>query len=313
MRKTALKLEKRYLLISVLGNAVVGCVGIVAAALSSSQAILLDGLFNVAYLAAGLFTLKVASLLAGGDDERFPFGYASFEPLVNGIKGLLVLGVTVMAFFGAIQALFTGGRAIAAGIAIGYGTFATIACWVVAWLTKNGVEKTGSPLVRADAENWIVNAAVSSCVLLAFVGIFVLHWLGLESLAPYVDPIVVLTVVVISISVPIRMAWKALMELLNRAPTAEVLEEVKGIVDANLSKLPVLERFVRVVQPGRQRMVLVHVVLPPDYRPDGFGPLDAVRSKTAQALAKAHAGTVVDIVFTANREWGAPLSDGGAG
>lgn len=313
MGPTALKLEQKYLLISVLGNAVVGCVGIAAAAVSSSQAILLDGLFNVAYFAAGLFTLKVASLLAGGDDERFHFGYAPFEPLINGIKGLLVLGVTVMALYGAVQALFTGGRAIDAGIAIAYGAFASIACWVVAWLTRSGVEKTGSPLVRADAENWIVNAAVSSCVLLAFVGILVLRWLGQDKLTPYVDPIVVLTVIVISISVPVRMAWNALMELLNRAPTPEVLEEVRGIVDANLSELPLLERFIRVVQTGRQRMVLVHVVLPTDYRPDGFGPLDAIREKTGRALAKAHPGTLVDILFTADRQWGAPLSEGGAG
>ena len=85
-----------------------------AAIASSSQAILLDGLFNIAYLAAGLFTIRVAALLAGGDDERFPFGYGFFEPLVNGIKGLLVLGVTVMALYGAVQALFTGGREIEA-------------------------------------------------------------------------------------------------------------------------------------------------------------------------------------------------------
>jgi predicted Co/Zn/Cd cation transporter (cation efflux family) len=67
-------------------------------------------------------------LVAGGDDERFPHGYAFFELLVNGIKGMLVLGMSVMALTGAVEALLTGGRPIAAGIAIAYGVFASITC-----------------------------------------------------------------------------------------------------------------------------------------------------------------------------------------
>jgi len=94
------KQEKRYLKISALGNVLVGCIGIVVAAVSSSQAIMLDGTFNLTYFATGLFTIKLTSMVAGGDDERFPHGYAFFKPLVNGIKGMLVLGVSVMALIG---------------------------------------------------------------------------------------------------------------------------------------------------------------------------------------------------------------------
>ena len=92
---SALKLEKKYLAASVCGNVLVGCVGTMLAFVADSQAILLDGLFNLTYFATGLFTVKVATLVAGGDDDRFPHGYAFFEPLVNGIKGTLVLGVSV--------------------------------------------------------------------------------------------------------------------------------------------------------------------------------------------------------------------------
>ena len=193
--QTALKLEKRYLIISAIGNALVGCVGVTVAAVSSSQAILLDGLFNLTYFATGLFTVRVATLVAGGDDERFPHGYAFFEPLVNGIKGMLVLGVSVVALAGAVEALLTGGRPIAAGMAITYGVFASITCWTIALITRHGTKATGSPLVGADAENWIVNAAISSCVLLAFAGILVLRMFELDAIVPYVDPTVVLAVV----------------------------------------------------------------------------------------------------------------------
>jgi cation diffusion facilitator family transporter len=313
MPTTSLKLEKRYLIISAVGNALLGCVGVAIAAVSSSQAVLLDGLFNLAYFTTALFTVKVASLVAAGDDERFPYGYAFFEPLVNGLKGVLMLGVSVMALAGAVQDLLTGGRTVSAGLAIAYGVFACVICGTVANFTHRGAKLTNSPLVRADAQNWIVNAAFSCCVLIAFVGILVLRAFDLDALTLYVDPTVVLVVVAISIVVPVRMSWKALMELLNRAPDSSVIKQVTEIVDASLQDLPVQERFIRVVQPGRQRMVLVHVVLAAKYRPEGLSHFDAIRARTNEALGKAHVATFVDILFTADRQWGAPLSDGGAG
>jgi cation diffusion facilitator family transporter len=313
MESTTLRHEQKHLKLSALGNIVVGTVGIAVAAISSSQAILLDGLFNLTYFATGLFTVRVASLVAGGDDERFPHGYAFFEPLVNGMKGMLVLGVSIMALVGAVQALLAGGRAIEVGPAVGYGIFASMVCWIVALVTRRGAKATGSPLVQADAENWIVNAAISSCVLLAFAGIFFLQAMGLDAAVPYVDPVIVLTIVLISIGVPVRMAKNALLGLLNRAPSSDVVKQVTGIVDANLSILPVQERFVRVIQPGRQRMVLVHVVLPADYRSDGLQQFDTIRLQTHKALCESHVATFVDILFTAERQWGAPWSDGGFG
>ena len=60
-------------------------------------------------------------------------------------------------------------------------------------------------------------------------------------------------------------------------------------------------------------MVLVHVILPTDYRPAGLSPLDTIRLQTHQALCKAHVATIVDMLFTADRQWGAPLSEGGFG
>jgi predicted Co/Zn/Cd cation transporter (cation efflux family) len=310
MKTDALKKEKRFLKMSSLGNFLIGCAGITVAVVSSSQAIMLDGLFNLTYCASGLFTVKVASLVAGGDDERFPHGYSFFEPLVNGIKGMLVLGVSVMALIGSIQALLSGGRSISAGFAVAYGIFASIVCWSVALLMRRGANTTDSPLVSADSENWLVNAAISSCVLLAFAGIFILEAFELGRFAPFVDPIVVLAVVTISITVPVRMAWNALMALLNKAPDGEILTKVNQIVDESLADLPLQERFIRVIQPGRQRMVLVHVVLAAGDQLYRIKDLDAIRMKIHQALRNTHTATFVDVLFTADRRWGAPLSDG---
>ncbi len=309
MNESSAKSEQRYLLISTCGNVVIGCVGVVFSFIASSQAILLDGLFNLTYFVAGLFTLKVARLINQGDDQDFPLGYAYFEPLINGLKGVLVLGVTAMALVGAVEALLAGGRTIAAGPAIGYGVFASVACWILAFVIRRGARRTGSPLIAADAENWLVNGAISSAVLLAFVGIALIEGTALESFAPYVDPALVLLVALVSISVPVRMAWQALMELLNRAPRRETVDRVREIVNTCTSDLPVQRLFVRVIQPGRTRIVVAHVVLPEDFRVDGLAELDAVQAKTLNRLIEEHPETSVDLVFTADPSRGAPAAE----
>ncbi len=306
MRDQNIRLETKVLLLSAGGNLVISIVGIVFAVISRSQAILLDALFNLTYFASGLFTLKVAKLVLRGDDERFPVGYAFFEPLINGLKGVLVLGVSIMALAGAVQALFTGGRAIAAGAAIAYGMFAATACWLLAIATRRGAKRTGSPLVLADAENWLVNGAVSSAVLLAFASILFVQKSPFKFIVPYIDPSLVIIVVLISISIPIRMAWQALMELLNRAPSPEIVQQVDDIVKKCTAGLPIQSLFVRVIQPGRTRMVMAHVVLPAEFQFDGLAMLDAVRAATLKELKATHLATILDMVFTADPAWGAP-------
>ncbi len=121
-----------------------------------------------------------------GDNQEFPFGYGAFEALINGFKGVLVPGVTVMAFVDAVEALLAGGRAIAAGaVIVVYGVFATLACWGLAFATHRAAKRTLSPLIKTDAENWIINGAISTAVmLLALIGILAMQGTNLAPLIP---------------------------------------------------------------------------------------------------------------------------------
>jgi len=277
------------------------------AVLSGSRAIMLDGLFNLTFFLTCLFTLKIARLVSQGDDDLFPMGYGFFEPLVNGFKGVLILGVSVMALLDAVAALASGGRNIAAGLATAYGVFAAVTCWSVALLIRRQGQRSGSPLVQTDAASWQVNAAISTAVLLTFIGLFLIRGTPLEPWAPYVDPALVLLVVLISLGVPVRMAWRALMELLNHTPSPDLLHRVRSQIEAIVEGLPVEQLNVRVIQPGRTRMVAAHVVLAKDYRPDGLETFDRLRATADQALRADYPHLLLDMVFTADPRWGAPL------
>ena len=201
--------ENRFLKVSAAGNLAMASLGIGFFAVTDSQAILLDGLFDLTYFVAALFTFKVAQLVHREDDDRFPYGYAYFEPLVNGVKGLLVLGVSIMAFADAVGALLTGGRAIAAGFAVVYAVAATLGCAVFALIVRRGADRCESPLLLTDAKNWIVNAAISACVLVAFSSILLLENTEYVHLVPYVDPLVVVSVILISLS----LSWLTLLTI----------------------------------------------------------------------------------------------------
>ena len=307
------ELERRVLRRSVAGCLVVAVVGVGAAIVTGSGAILLDGLFNAAYLVTGLFTLRVAELLRRGDDRRYPAGYAAYEPLVNGLKGALILGVSVAALADALTAIVAGGREIAAGFAVAYGAFASAVGWGLAITLARDARTARSPLAEADAKNWLVNAAVSSCVVLAFAIIFLIRGTRLDGLVPFVDPLVIVALVLASIGVPIRLLWTSSMQLLNRAPDDSVTGPVRATVEGCVEPLGAKELFVRVLQPGRTRFVTAHVVLDPDRAGVSLRDLDGARERAAAALNEAHAPTVVDLVFTADRRWGAPVSEGGQG
>ena len=269
-----MKSERGALILSVVMSLVVGAAAVTAASLTQSKAILLDGLFNLIYFLVALVTVRISVLAAQPDDRKFPFGYGYFESLVNAGKGLLILGVALFALVDAVLALLAGGREIVAGPAIGYAVFATLACSLTAWALHRSRRHVDSPLMRADFENWLVNALISSGVLLTFCMIPVARFFDRDDIVPYVDSVLVIAVVLFCLSVPIRMA--------------------KG------------QCQVRMVRPGRQLYVMIHVVLPADFPLTGLPQLDTLRERLTSAVSAVYPHQVTDTLFTADAKWAEP-------
>ena len=168
VEETKVDTERVALRLSVGGNLFVGVVGLGFALLTGSQAIVLDGGFNLIFFAMGLLTLRVSRLVEGPTSERFQLGFAALEPLINTIKGLLVLAVSVMALIPAVQALLAGGRQMALGLGIVYAAIAMTGCLSLAVVQRAMLRRVASPLIEVDAKNWLVNGLISSVVGLAF-------------------------------------------------------------------------------------------------------------------------------------------------
>ncbi|MCC5812400.1 MAG: cation diffusion facilitator family transporter [Ectothiorhodospiraceae bacterium] len=306
-----MKAENRALLMSAAVALLMGIAGVVFAVLTNSGAILLDGLFNLTYFAVAVVTIRVARLATRPDSPEFPFGHAYFESLVNAGKGLLIFGISAVALVDSLVALFTGGRAVEAGLAILYAGFATTVCSFTAWWLRRQQKLAGSPLVDADVENWLLNSIISATVFLAFCMVPLAQWLGWNVIAAYIDPLLVACVVLIFLGVPIRLASRAIMELLNRTPPAGIADPVRLAIEQALVTQPVSRLYVRMVRPGRTLYVIIHVVLPADFPVERLATLDALRLRLDQAVRQVHPQVVVDALFTADERWAAPKAGDG--
>ncbi|SDM60147.1 cation diffusion facilitator family transporter [Franzmannia pantelleriensis] len=284
----------------------IGSVGIVATLATNSQAILLDGLFNLIYFCVALVTIKVSKLASRPDSDSYPFGYSYFESLVNLCKGLLILGVSLFALVDAVVALLTGGRMISAGLAVMYALFATAACSLTAWVMHRSQRHVHSPLVVADKFNWLVNSVISAAVLAAFCLVLLFEHVGWQAVLPYVDAVLVIAVVVLCLGVPVRMASQALQELLNKTPDETVAEPVRQAVARGLADVETQEVRVRMVRPGRLLYVMVHVVLDVDHPQSSLVCQDRSRQRIEEEVRQYYSPVVCDVVFTADKRWAAP-------
>ncbi|MDX1587972.1 MAG: cation diffusion facilitator family transporter [Oleiphilaceae bacterium] len=281
-----------------------GTVAVTFALASNSQAILLDGIFNLIYVMIALVTVRVSRLVTLPDNERYPYGYAYFEPLVNASRGLVILGVGLLALGDSLLSLFSGGREVSAGLAIVYAAFATLICTVTLMLLRRAHRLVPGPLLAADVENWLINSLISGAVLLSFLTVPVLHHFGWPTAARYVDPLLVtLVVALFCLAVPARMTLDAIKELLNRAPPRAVRAPVSRAVAEVLAQTPVVCHRIRMVRPGRTLYVMVYVVLPATGPLQSLPEQDRLREQLHLRLQSLTPHLVLDMVFTGEERW----------
>ena len=111
---TANKIEDRSIIFTIVMSVTLGLIAIAVSLITDSGVVFLDGSFSLVFALVGLLTLYVSRLVRRPGDEQYPFGYATFEPMLNLFKGLLIATVLLYAVWNAVTALMGGGRNVSA-------------------------------------------------------------------------------------------------------------------------------------------------------------------------------------------------------
>ncbi|MBC2601973.1 cation diffusion facilitator family transporter [Puniceicoccus vermicola] len=293
------KAERNAILITVFGNLIMAGAGIGFAIATRAQAILLDGVYSLIGFGLALLAIRVSSLVLRPDDERYPFGYVAYEPILNFTKGLLIGSVSIFALVAAIISLATGGREIAEGSAFVYACGATLGCFGVAGALHLWLRKNQSPLVRIDLHNWIIDGCVSFAVALAFLLAVLLPRFGLQDWVPYVDPTVTGLVCLILLPVPFQIIRENWAQIVARSAPAERIAEIDAILDHWLPRERFHQRELRVVESGRVLLVHLYVRI----NDLSVAECDEIRDRVWEELQQKYAHPALDISFTANPKW----------
>lgn len=298
--KDSALLERRALWRSVWGNLFFAGLGFGFAASSESEAILLDGFFSLVAFVLSLLTIRVAKLVKGPADEWFHFGYAAFEPMLNTIKGLLLLGICGFSLVSAINALMHGGRALNPGWALVYSVVAASGAGLLAGVQKRAARATGSPLLEVDVKNWKIDSLLSAGVGVAFLAAFLLRDSQWSEFLPYVDPTLVILLVVLMIRDPVKIVVEGVGELLAVSPEDSIKLQVRDEFVRQVEEYPVISFNLRMLKAGRTHYLLAHVVVEPESRIDDIRAQDALRRQINSGLKKLQPPWEVDVVFVAD-------------
>jgi len=282
---------------------VMAALGIGFGLVTESDAIMLDGFFSLIGFVMALVTIRVARLVVQPADEHFHFGYAQFEPFLNAMKGLLMLGVAGFAFAGAVDAVIHGGHDVKPGLATLYAILALTGCLAVGAAQRKAAARTGSPLLAVDSKNWLIDGFLSGVVLLVFVAAVILDGTRWAFVVPYMDPGLVILLVLGIVFIPLRIVRDNMREILAFAPDSVTQTDVRNRVEGALAGVPVESSQVRMMKIGRFLYVLNQIVVSPEFRPGGVEELDRVRERIAAAMEGFEPRPVVDTLFTEDEKW----------
>eukprot|EP00919_Chromeraceae_sp_WS-2016_P072340 GHVR01171145.1.p1 GENE.GHVR01171145.1~~GHVR01171145.1.p1 ORF type:complete len:413 (+),score=86.19 GHVR01171145.1:104-1342(+) len=258
------KIETVAISISMLMCFLLGGASIVFFILSHSYIVLLDGAFNLIYGFTCIIGMFVARTITRPDDTRYPFGRHWLEPLSIFLKGFILTILDLFALVESILTLFNGGRNIEAGVALYYGIMSTVGCVLCALLLFILSKKCNSSLIRADIVNWVLNAIVSSAVLVGFIIAIFLKNSGNSDGIRWIDPSLVIGVILFTIYFPIKMLLRSMCRLIN-VGNDQVRKKVHDIAVLEVDKVfkedDVLDVFTRAIKPSRLVLANTYVIV----------------------------------------------------
>lgn len=290
------KPERSAMRFSIYGALTLGVVGILFAIWSKSQAVLLDGAFNLISFIMAALALRISKLMDSPETERYPVGYVAYEPFFILIKGLLLLLLTLVVIASNVVILVNGGNNLELGYVIIYLIGVVIVNWAIFFYIRRQEQSGTSPILELERQNWMINAMISSAIVISFVFVFLFKDGFLSDYVQYVDQAVVIVVGFISLPVPYRAVKQGLSELLLIAPDESVKAQVNAVIHRSLKDTSLIDWNAVVLKTGRKIWVTLYVNPSKNEIPANYG--DIVRNKVDPALEEIASSHNIDVIIT---------------
>jgi len=295
--------EQRLLKLSIAVTIGVALVGVVFGLLSGSMSIVFDGVFSAIDAAMSCLALLVSRLVSRvADNRRFQFGYWHIEPMVLAFNGGTLMLLCFYAFLNASGSFLDGGRRLDFDWAIVYAAAVGVVAFGMFFYARHRNRQIGSDFVRLDVQSWLMSAAITSALLLAFAVAWCLEGTRYAHLTPYADPLILAVLSLILVFVPIHTVRRALTEILLITPP-ELDARVRRVMDEAVARRGFKTYTSYVAKVGRAQFIEIHIAVPPDSPIGSVGDADAIRREIAGAIGGEGPHRWITIDFTADPRW----------
>lgn len=302
--------EQSLLRLSIAVTVALAAFGITVGLLSGSFAIVFDGFYSLTDAFMTLLALWVSKLIATSAEptargkliDRFSVGFWHLEPMVLGLNGTLLMGAAVYAFISAVGSLMAGGRPIEFGPAIIF-TVVTVTVSIGMWLFCRRTNRTlKSGFIALDTQAWLMTAALTSALLVAFALGYAIRGTEHEWLSPYIDPAALAVICLLIAPVPLANVRQAVADILLVTPV-ELKRHVDAVAEDIVERHGFLSYRAYVARVGRGKQIEMFFIAPSEWPARHLSEWDAIRDEIGEAIGDEGPDRWLTIVFTSDPEW----------
>ncbi|UKJ73103.1 cation diffusion facilitator family transporter [Azospirillum brasilense] len=303
--------EQKVLRLSIAVTVLLAGAGILFGLLSGSFAIVFDGIYSLVDASMTMVTLLVSNLIAASTSagprrgklaERFTMGFWHLEPMVLGLNATLLMGAAIYALINAVGSLMTGGRNLAFDHAIVYAAVTLLVAAGMAVFATRANRTVHSDFLALDAKSWVMAAALTAALLVAFVFGYLIEGTQLQWMSPYIDPAVLALVCLVVIPIPVGTMRQALADVLLVTP-ADLKRHVDAVASDTVRRHGFASYRAYVARVGRGRQIELFFIAPIGWPPRRLEEWDRIRDEVGAAIGGEGPDRWLTIVFTSDPEW----------
>lgn len=288
--------EKRGLKIAMAGSFLLSLSAIIMALITKSQAILLDGLYTFVALIMAFVSLKVVNLVKTPETKERPFGYMAFEPFLNLIKSLVMLTILVVFLVTNIQELTTGGRIISLDMATLYILICLVIYVIIIFLIKRCEKETDSTILSLEIKILRIDALLTLGIAVSLIAAMIMVKLGYTQILPYVDPVIVIILIGVSLPIPINVFLTEFKRLLLISSENDIEKEVNDQIQPEIQEYGLTNIHVWSLKSGRTHYIFLYLDLKEEKTT--IEHLDKIRKAIFGKLSKLYTNFWADIIFS---------------
>ena len=159
-----------------------------------------------------------------------------------------------------------------------------------------------SNFVALDAKAWMMSAALTAALLVAFIFGYMIQGTSLKWMSPYIDPAALAIVCLIVIPIPIGTVRQALADALLVTPP-DLMQHVEEIARQIVLRYQFLSYRAYVARVGRGRQIELYFIVPAGLPAKRLEEWDKIRDEIGDAIGNDTPDRWLSIVFTTDLGW----------